>query len=102
MEGVTRRTWIAMGGVPVLAGIAAYATRGVLDDSRPAFRPPGSARATIQQRHLPNVPLVTHDGKRVRFYDDLVRDRSVVLTFVSSAAATESRNVTRNLAAIQR
>jgi protein SCO1/2 len=38
----------------------------------------------------------------VRFYDDLVRGKSVVLTFVSSAAAAESAKVTHNLAAIQR
>src|SRR3954451_11313623 len=105
MEALTRRTAMAMGGASALAGIgAAGALEGGLwpGDRRPRFRPPGSARATIQQRHLPNVALVTHDGARVRFYDDLVRDRSVVLTFVSSAAPTESRNVTRNLAAIQR
>jgi protein SCO1/2 len=38
----------------------------------------------------------------VKGYDDLVRDRKVVLTFVSSAAPAESRKVTHNLAAIQR
>jgi protein SCO1/2 len=103
MEGVTRRTCLAMGSVPVLAGVAAYAARAVPEsDQRPRFAPAGSARAALQQRHLPNVALVTHDGRRVRFYDDLVKDRKVVLTFVSRRAAAESRNVTGNLAAIQR
>jgi protein SCO1 len=103
MEGVTRRTCLAMGGVPVLAGVAAYVTRGAwADDARPRFAPAEPARAAIQQRHLPNVPLVTHDDRRVRFYDDLVRNKSVVLTFVSSAAPAESEKVTHNLAAIQR
>jgi protein SCO1/2 len=87
----------------VLAGVAAYATRGLWErDERPRFKPPGSAREALQQRHLPNVALVTHDGRRVRFYDDLVRDRKVVLTFVSSSAPAESEKVTHNLAAIQR
>jgi protein SCO1 len=103
MDVVTRRTALAMGGVPVLAGLATYATRGVWEgDSWPAFRPPQPARAAIQERHLPNVSLVTHDGRQVRFYDDLVRGKSVVLSFVSSAAPAESRKVTHNLAAIQR
>jgi protein SCO1 len=102
MEGVTRRTWLAMGSLPVVAGAAAYATRWVRDDARPAFAPAEPARAAIQQQHLPNVPLVTHDGKQVRFYDDLVRNKSVVLSFVSSAAPAESRKVTHNLAAVQR
>ena len=64
--------------------------------------PAGSPRVALQQRHLPNVPLVTHDGEQVRFYDDLVKDKKVVLTFVSSRAPAESNKVTRNLAAIQR
>jgi protein SCO1/2 len=103
MEGVTRRTALAMGSVPVVAGVATYVTRGMWEgDRRPRFAPAEPARAAIQQRHLPNVSLVTHDGTRVRFYDDLVRGKSVVLTFVSSAAPAESSRVTRNLAAIQR
>jgi protein SCO1/2 len=92
-----------MSSVPVLGGLAAFATRHMWEgDERPSFTPAGSAREALQQRHLPNVPLVTHDGRRVRFYDDLVKDRQVVLTFVSSSAPAESRRVTHNLAAIQR
>jgi protein SCO1 len=103
MEGVTRRTCISMGAVPVLTGMAAYAARGLWhDDAPPSFGPAGSPREALQQRHLPNVPLVTHDGRSVRFYDDLVKDKKVVLTFVSSRAARESEKVTHNLAALQR
>jgi protein SCO1/2 len=92
-----------MGTVPVLAGVAAYATRGLWqDDTRPSFRPAGSPREALQQRHLPNVPLVTHDGRSVRFYDDLVKGKKVVLTFVSSRAPAESKKVTDNLGALQR
>lgn len=32
--------------------------------------------------YFPNVPVVTHDGKTVRFYDDLVRGRIVVVNFI--------------------
>jgi protein SCO1 len=74
MEAVTRRTAMAMGGASALAGIGAAAAldRGLRPrNSRPGFRTPGNARETIQQRHLPNVALVTHDGRRVRFYENL-------------------------------
>jgi len=30
---------------------------------------------------LPNVPLVTHTGETVHFYDDLIRDRTVLFNF---------------------
>src|SRR3954471_23638548 len=102
MEGVTRRTSIAMASVPVLAGVAAYAAGDVWqEDARPRFQPAGSPRTALQQRHLPNLPLITHDGERVRFYDDLVKDKKVVVTFLSSRTPAESKTVTHNLAAIQ-
>ena len=105
MEGVTRRTCLTMGGASVLAGVGAYAAgdgRLWNTTATPRFAAAGSPREALQQRHLPNVPLVTHDGRDVRFYDDLVKDRKVVLTFVSSRAPAYSTKVTRNLAAIQR
>src|SRR5919199_4241315 len=105
MEAVTRRTAMAMGGASVLAGVgAAAALERELwaRDAAPRFRTPGTPREAIQRTHLPNVPLVTHDGRRVRFYDDLVKDKRVVLTFFSSRALTESYKVTENLRALQR
>ena len=96
-----------MASLPVLAGLGSYAARerGLgQGDGRPRFQPAGpeSARTLIQQRHLPNLPLVTQDGERVRFYDDLVKDKKVVLTFISTRALPDSRKVTENLAALQR
>ena len=85
MERLTRRKAIIIaGGVPVLAGLGAYGAReeqaGQSTERARFDRPaPGAARASIQQRHLPNVRLITHEGKRVRFYDDLVKNKKVVL-----------------------
>jgi protein SCO1/2 len=41
-----------------------------------------SPRELLQRRHLPNVELITQDGKKVRFYDDLVKDKRVVIQFM--------------------
>ena len=38
------------------------------------------ARKRIQERNLPNIPLLTHEGKQVRFYDDLIKDKVVTIT----------------------
>ena len=103
MNAVTRRTCIAMGGLS--AGLVAFGARetGILSKPEAApLRPAASARDLLQQRHLPNVALVTHDGRRVRFYDDLVKDKKVVLTFVSSRARADTDKVMKNLATIQR
>lgn|SRR5574341_1918514 len=110
MGGMTRRRWLAaIGGVPLLAGVAALAARGrglfaQGAQPQPRFQPASaqSARALLQQRHLPNLPLVTHDGRAVRFYDDLVKDKKVVLTFIDTRIQPQSTKVTENLATLQR
>jgi protein SCO1/2 len=40
------------------------------------------ARERLQRYHLPNVELITHEGQKVRFYDDLVKDKKVVINFM--------------------
>ena len=32
--------------------------------------------------YFPNVPLMSHEGKTVRFFDDLIRDKVVVINFI--------------------
>lgn len=34
------------------------------------------------RNYFPNVPLVTQDGKTVRFYDDLIKDKVVLVNFI--------------------
>ncbi len=55
-------------------------------------RPPSYAA-----RHgwLPHVPLVAHTGETFRFYDDLIRDRIVLINFFV-VACTEGRCPTAN------
>lgn len=44
--------------------------------------PAGSAAARWGADYFPNVSLVTHEGKTVRFFDDLIRDKVVVISFI--------------------
>lgn len=39
-------------------------------------------RERFAERNLPNIELTTHEGKKVRFYDDLVKDKIVILNFM--------------------
>src|SRR5262249_33652092 len=32
--------------------------------------------------YVPNVPVVTQDGRTLKFYDDLIKDKIVVLSFI--------------------
>jgi protein SCO1/2 len=59
------------------------------------------ARRRIQELHLPNLPLYTHEGKRVMFYDDLIKGRVVTLNFFFAKCDEICPRVTANLANVQ-
>ena len=41
-----------------------------------------ASREAIRKRYLPDVVVQTHEGKAALFYEDLVKDRIVVLNFM--------------------
>ena len=43
---------------------------------------PGSAQQRWHKSYFPNVELVTQDGKKVRFYDDVLKDKTVAINFI--------------------
>jgi protein SCO1/2 len=61
-----------------------------------------SSREQIRDRHFPNLMLSTHEGKRVRFYDDLIRDKIVVLNFMFTSCNGVCPAITSNLARVQK
>lgn len=60
------------------------------------------ARKRIQELHLPNVPLLTHEGKQVLFYDDLMKDKVVTINFFFSKCDEICPIVMPNLAKVQK
>ena len=66
-----RRNFLGLGLVPLVLAGNAYAAN---EADRPMSR---AARNGM----FPNVPLITHNGEKVRFYDDLIRDKTVLLNF---------------------
>jgi protein SCO1/2 len=104
MASMTRRQWLtAMGFAPVTGAVASVASRTLrpLLGTRRRWRNE-PARARVQRRHLPNVALVTHDGDHVQFYDDLVRDKKVLINFIDTRLQSVASSVTANLVALQR
>ena len=115
MSTMTRRAGLAAFGLgTVAAGIAAWTWKTSShadgrDPLRPRTDPVDSARPRmdprerLQRYHLPNVALVTHDGKPVRFYDDLVKDRKVVINFMYTTCADGTCPITTaNLVQVQK
>ena len=65
--------------IPALAMLAARDGDGAPQyEIKPMREPPGPSAA-----YFPNVPVVAHTGSEYLWYDDVIRDRSVVINFFS-------------------
>jgi protein SCO1 len=99
MSHMNRRNWLAASGAALVAGglTASGATRCVGE-------PPVavSARERIQQRLFPNIQLITHEGKAVRFYDDLIKDKIVLLNMMYAKCDGICMPTTMNLVKVQK
>ncbi|WP_138934694.1 SCO family protein [Roseovarius arcticus] len=51
---------------------------------------PATGQARLNRRAIPNVPVVSHDGREWSFYDDLIRDQVVLVAFMSIGHDAES------------
>src|ERR1700745_3786395 len=103
MERMTRRKWLAAAG----ATVALTGANVVLgeEDASSASRyqfEKVTARELIRRRHLPNVELITQDNKKVHFYDDLVKDRRVVIQFMFTKCKDICPVITHHLAEVRR
>jgi protein SCO1 len=99
MAPLSRRTWFASIGVLPSAG----AVLRLRDTGRSQIdRAPLTGRERIQRFHLPNVTLMAHTGRRVRFYDDLVKDKKVILNFMYAKCDGVCVPVTSNLLRVQK
>ena len=54
-------------------------------------------QTTRSRRTFPNVPVVTHEGKVVRFYDDLIKDKIVMINFTYTDCKGICPGMTANL-----
>lgn len=61
-----------------------------------------SARERIRELHFPNLWLTTHEGRKVRFYDDLLKDKLVLINFMYVRCDGVCTGITANLARLQK
>jgi protein SCO1/2 len=97
-----------LAAVAPLAG--SIAATGVAAGSPPRDKNPGivknnspeAARVRIQEKNFPNVPLISHEGKQVYFYDDLLKGKVVTVNFFYSKCDEICPLVSANLAKVQK
>jgi protein SCO1 len=103
MADLTRRKLLSWTAAAPLAGATAAAgTAGKTSAQSAAPTVSDLARQRIQRLHLPNVPLVTHEGQRVMFYDDLIKNKVVSLNFFFAKCDEICPLVTANLVKVQK
>src|ERR1043165_874415 len=99
MSEISRRKMLA--GLAVAPLTAATLTRaGSLMEQLPA--PALSSRQKLQARYFPNFELTTHQGRKVRFYDDLIKDKIVVINFMYAQCEGICPGITANLLRVQK
>jgi protein SCO1/2 len=105
MADLSRRRLLGWTAMAPLA-IAASSVTGNIGAATVGSEPPPTtselARRRIQRLHLPNVPLLTHEGKKVMFYDDLIKGKIVTMNFFYAQCDNVCPLVTANLAKTQK
>jgi protein SCO1/2 len=59
------------------------------------------AREVIRQRYFPNLRLTTHENRQVRFYDDLIKNKVVLMNFMFTSCSGICPRTTQNLVRVQ-
>ena len=97
MPDMNRRKLLATLAVaPLATGVVG---RAATSDNK--FKVAESTREKLQKRYFPNLELTTHEGKKVRFYDDLIKDKIVVINFMYVKCEGVCMPVTMNLKRVQ-
>ena len=96
------RRGFLVGGLAA-AGAAGLAALSSLPEPGTPRRFAGMAAGERRRSRFPNVDLRTHEGGRVRFYDDLVRDKTVLINFFYTRCTAEALcpMTTANLVKVQ-
>ena len=89
--------------VLIAAGCSDHPDGGATQPAAPKVAAPGPPDrvALICDQHLPNVELTTQEGRKVRFYDDLVKGKVVAINFMFATCRKACPAATQNLAEVQ-
>jgi protein SCO1 len=98
MSRLSRRTMLTTLAVAPVA--AAAMTRTASSDTK-VLKSTTSSREKLQKRYFPNFELTTHEGKKVHFYDDLIKDKIVVINFMYANCDGICMPITTNLKRVQ-
>jgi len=101
MHDLSRRKLLGLAATVPFGG--AILSAGATDASgASAADAQAAARERIRRLYFPNVTLRTQDNKKVRFYDDLIKDKIVTINFFYAKCEGVCPLITSNLVKVQR
>ena len=102
MSRLSRRKMLATLAVaPVAVGVVAGTASSDNSSDDKVLKTGLSTREKLAKRYFPNFELTTHEGKKVRFYDDLIKDKIVVINFMYAKCEGVCMPITMNLKRVQ-
>ena len=99
MTDLKRRSLVAALGAAPLA--VPLLTNAQTIDVNSKFKQVPS-RERIRQRYFPNLVLTSHEGRKLKFYDDMVKDKLVIFNMFYAKCEGICSPITRNLVRVQK
>ena len=94
-----RTTFAGLLGVVFLFGVTVVSNGQAVQWEQKQVKTP---RERLAERSFPNVTLTTHKGKKVKFYDDLLKDKIVLINFMYVRCDGKCPGTTANLVKVQK
>ena len=95
MHNLSRRKLLSLAAMAPFAG-------GLLTTHAAAEEADVSPREIIRQRYFPDITLRTQDNKKVRFYDDLIKNKVVTINFFYVRCEGVCPGIMANLVKVQK
>lgn len=103
MNSINRRSLLGfLGAAPLAGGLLKQVSAQVLEGNQQIKAVNKSSRELLAERHFPNVTLTTHEGKKVKFYDDLIKDKIVIFNFMYAQCEGICPGIMMNLVQVKK
>jgi protein SCO1/2 len=99
MTDMKRRGLIAaLGAAPIAVPLLAHAQTVGFNNKFEQI----SSRQRIRDRYFPNLILTDQNGRKLKFYDDIIKDKIVILNMFYAQCEGICSPITRNLVRLQK
>ena len=101
MQNPSRRNLFGLAALPFAGQLLNAAGGNQTENSRPDAASV-RARENLRRRYFPDVVLYTEDNRKVHFYEDLIKDKIVVINVFYAKCDGVCPGITANLVRVQK